>query len=170
MKKGIKREKPENRPNRTYKHFDDYLNTITLQEMPISEAGVEHLAHMLIDWSRDSKALIMNDFFDEFGVIPRKFYEWTKRAPLLKEAYEYALRRIGSNREYGALTRKFEPSMIRFKQHQYDPSWADADKYHANLKSNVFEGSGKEYIVIRESASSSLVPEKPKKDSALQSP
>lgn len=161
MKK--KSSKAQSRPKNMkkdagYTHFEDYICTQTFRQIPMSQAGLLHLANTLIEWSKKRDSYILYDFLDHYGVAPKTFYAWVKKSDCIKAAHEFAMRRIASNREIGALTKKLDVGPFKHVQHRYDDAWREADEYHSRLKAKETKETNAGYIVIRDMPASDLVP------------
>lgn len=147
-------------PAKKYEFVSDYFCTKTFRNHPMCQGGLERLAKRLRDWASKKDALIMNDFYDQEGVPPQTFYDWRHKSTVLQEAYAFALRRIGSNRERGALLRKLDATMVKHVQHKYDPLWKEADKYHSSLKKEHKNEHEKVIVYATVAAPSDLVKER----------
>ena len=156
------KQKPE--PANDTSKFWFYRHTYSWQERPINSAALERLADDLISWSQKKDSFRINDFYDDQGINPRDYYRFCGYCPKLQEAHEFALRRIASRREVGALTRKLDPNTVFRSLGYYDSidremmehRAALAAKYKANL-----EGSNEpKVIVIERMPSTDSVPEK----------
>lgn len=150
-KKSSKSEKP-------YSHWEDYICTKSFRQIPMSEAGLLHLAQTLNEWATKRDSYVLNDFIDHYGLSPKTFYSWVAKSPIMKSAHEFAMRRLASNREVGALTKKLEVGPFKHVQHRYDDAWREADEYHSRLKAQESKENDSGFIVIRDMPSSDLVP------------
>lgn len=151
-------KKKSSKPEKPYIHWEDYICTQTFRQIPMSEAGLQHLAETLVTWAKNKDSYILNDFIDHYGLSPQTFYSWIKKSPMMKSAHEFAMRRIASNREIGALTKKLEVGPFKHVQYRYDDAWREADEYHARLKAQEAKENNSGFIVIRDMPSSDLVP------------
>ena len=124
-KKPTKKFQPTN--TKKYVFLEEYKDLFTFKMKPVSEAFIEKLAEEYMAWAKKEDSLILSDFCDERHIEPRSFYNWCQKFDSMKEAHDYAKRRIASRRELGALNRKFSETMVIRRQHAYDPEW-DKDR------------------------------------------
>lgn len=100
--------------------YDDYYCIYSFTKKPISEAWVNILCEELRKWAdfdgdedKKNESLRINDFYDGKGILPKDYYRLVDKWPQLKATHEYALRKIGSRRERGAMHRRYEASTIK---------------------------------------------------------
>ena len=110
-----------------YVFLEEYKDLLTFRMKPVSEAFIERLSEEYMAWAKKEDSLILSDFCDERHIEPRSFYNWCQKFDSMRDAHDYAKRRIASRRELGALNRKFSETMVIRRQHAYDPEW-DKDK------------------------------------------
>lgn len=76
-----------------------YYNTLAHQLAPSNGQHKIRVAHAIVEWSNNLKEpATIEDFIDTQGIHPDTFYEWIKKCPELKEAHQYAKRRVANMR------------------------------------------------------------------------
>lgn len=114
----------------------------TIRKVPISDAALDRLAELMIEWATSS---ITNVVFQEFLVLQRVPYEqlstWMKRSEKLRKAKDFTLMVLGVNREKGAIFKQLDGNVVKQMQHRYDPEWKESEKHHARLKREESENT-----------------------------
>jgi len=106
----------------------------TIRKVPISNAALERLAELMVEWALSSTSNIV---FKEFLVLQRIQYkqlsDWMKRSEKLRRAKNFTLMVLGVNREKGALLKQIDGNMVKMTQHRYDPQWGESEERKAKL-------------------------------------
>lgn len=129
--------------------YEDYFNIHTFKMHPTTKNFIINQAIKLREWSLTDEALRITDFIDQQGYAPKMFYEWCKKNSLLQDAYEFALRRIGSRREGGAMTRRFAESTVHRTLGYYDAIWKQETRELAKLKEDHAQNETKVVVIER---------------------
>lgn len=127
----------------------EYFNVHTRQYHPATRKFVEVLCDKLKDWADTEDAFNLYDFTDAQGFNPDTFYDWCKKFPALEEVHQYALRRLGSKREYGAATRKYAESTIHKTLGHYSHVWKKEIEALAKLKDEHNQNETKIVVIER---------------------
>src|SRR5438270_779588 len=130
--------------------FGEYFNIHTFLKHPVTLSFIERQAQDLRAWAMSDDALLLYDFTDQVGYSPNQFYEWCDKYPVLREAHDFALRRIGARRERGALTRQFAESTIHRTLGHYHKIWKDETLEMYRMKDNIAQAENK-IIIDRKS-------------------
>lgn len=129
-----KKLSPENNSEVKPVFIGEYYNLHTRQMSPMTERFVEREAQKLMDWAMLEDSLRISDYTDSQGYAPQVYYSWVKKFPAIQLAHEFALRRIGSRREHGALTRKFNEKVVSWTLGQYDQVFKEEMMAIARMK------------------------------------
>jgi hypothetical protein len=150
-KKENKKPNHENPEITEYKptFLSEYYNVHTRQFHPCTLKFVEREAIKLKEWADQEDSLNIYDFTDNQGYNPDTFYDWCKKFPQLHEAHQYALRRIGSRREYGAMIRKFTEATVHRTLGYYHYIWKQETIALAKLKEETSQNETKVVIIER---------------------
>lgn len=105
--------------------YGEFFNLKTMQVHFETNTFIEQEAKKLKEWADLDTSLRLNDFIDERGYAPDVFRGWCVKYPLLELTRAYALRRIGSRRENGAMSRKFAESTVHRTLGHYDSVWRE---------------------------------------------
>lgn len=103
----------------------EYFNIHTFQKHPITETFFIREAKALKEWSELETSLRIADFYDWRGYSPEMYYEWVSKHHEMCSSHAYAMRRIGSRREVGAMSRKFAENTVHKTLGHYDPIWRE---------------------------------------------
>lgn len=115
--------------------LEEYRDCFTFQYMPVTQLFIERLSSDFVSWARDDKkATRLEDFMLLKGIHPATFYRWCDKYEILAEALETARALIASRRFHRAEEKKTSEKIFMFTQHQYDKKWADAERYHADMR------------------------------------
>lgn len=126
----------------------EYFNVHTMQKHPITKKFLEREAMRLKEWADLDSSLNIYDFTDAQGYNPKTFYEMCSKSVELEAANEYAVRRIGSRREFGAMTRRFAESTIHRTLGHYHDIWKKETVHLAKLKEEVSAQNETKVVVI----------------------
>lgn len=117
-----------------------YKDVRDLRLKPVTQRTIDGISENLLNWSRLSDSMHMDDFEYDYGYPISKIYEWKEKFPELAESLAIALKNLCRNRR-NAINRIDKESKFVYRdhrlahvQHIYDPQWAEANKYHAELK------------------------------------
>lgn len=96
---------------------------------------LKDLATKLREWAVKDSSLRMDDFLDEENVPVSTYYNWKEECEELKEASDFALRRLASRRERLALYKTVDREIFLRTQHMYDKKWdKEVNQYYSKLK------------------------------------
>ncbi len=126
----------------------DYFNIHTFQRHPITPTFFSYQAKLLKEWADQDDSLRISDFYDKQGYGPEFYYYWVDKDHDFKAANSYALRRIGSRREGGAMTRKFSENTIHKTLGYYDPIWREEMRLMNEMRLAVAEKAESKVVVI----------------------
>ncbi len=126
----------------------DYINVHTFQKHIITESFIEAQAAKLRDWADLDDSLLIQDYTDGQGYRMRLFYEWIKKYPVIEIAHEYALSRIGSRREKGAMTRKYAEASTHRTLGHYQDIWRAETRELARMRDEVAAANETKVVVI----------------------
>lgn len=139
----------EGAKNRT--DWEEYYNTIAFQMAPANDEVRKRLAITLVEWSRKlTQALDIDDFCDDAGVNPSTYYEWIKKSPELKEAHEYAKRRLASIRLRKSQEGEWNWAACRWALPFYGEKYLEHEKTLESVKAKAETQGGANVIRIVE--------------------
>lgn len=121
--------------------LEDYLDLHTMRIKPVSSMFIERLAIEVMSWSTNDDAIVFRDFIDNKHIPEDAYYRWVRTYPELKAAHTLAKGRIGSRREKGAITRKFDGSSVIGSMAMYDQEWKDLLAWKSSLKDQSTSGN-----------------------------
>lgn len=139
--------------------IDEYYNVHTRQYHPATVKFVESQCIKLKEWADQEDSLNLYDFIDNQGYNPATFYKWCDKFPQLHETHQYAIRRLGSRREMGALTRKFDASTVHRTLGYYHYIWRQETAALAKLKEESSQNETKVVVIERYPEVPSKTPE-----------
>jgi len=117
--------------------IEEYRDCFGWKMIPVTQLFLEKFSADLVNWARlDDNAYRVTQFLGDKGVPRDTFYDWCKKHPIMEAARKQAMMFLADRREIGALKKQLDPKMVMFTQHLYDPEWKQADKYHADLKTD----------------------------------
>ena len=129
--------------------FEDYFDFLSWKQTPISLAGIEKKAEMLVDWAtNDEDALLMAQWYNAQGICGTTIKRWKERCSNFGHACNLAKRIIGARRELGGLKRKFDSAMVRSTMPHYSKIWHDLVEWEQSIKKPVQEKSETKVVVI----------------------
>lgn len=126
----------------------EYFNIHTFQKHPITSKFILQEAMRLKEWSELDTSLKIADFYDMRGYDPKQFYRWVAEYDEMSLANEYALRRLGSRREIGAMTRKFAETTIHRVHGHYDQIWREEMDKANQARLAVAEKSESKLVIM----------------------
>ena len=125
----------------------------TLEEKEVKNRTVE--AHY--DWSkmaqllRNSTCRSIERFYLSMGIPKQTYYDAVKRDPIMREAHDFALERIGCDREEYCWDQKLSSnSIIGLSLPQFLNRWKDDTEWRAKLK-QLEEEKNQNITVVMES-------------------
>jgi len=119
-------------------------------------AELEYIAELLMEWIDKEDALTAEEFYLSKNIYPGVFHQWLKRCPILNEAWEICVERIGERRERKALKGELNASLVLATHALYNKkyrAWKREERKHAE------EGSKQTIVVVRDK-----MPETPEVD------
>jgi hypothetical protein len=128
--------------------IEEYYNVHTRQYHPATVKFVELQCVKLKEWADQEDSLNIHDFIDSQGYNPATFYKWCDKFPQLHETHQYAIRRLGSRREMGALTRKFDASTVHRTLGYYHYIWRQETIALAKLKEESAAQNETKVVII----------------------
>lgn len=135
--------------------LEEYFNIHTMQNHPATNTFMQRQALMLKEWSLKEDSLRISDFYDERGYNSQTFYRWCNKYPEMQQSLEFAKRRIGARREQGALTRKFDSSLVQRTLGYYDYVFAQEQEKAVQTKLAYAQAAESKVVVIERFPSSS---------------
>lgn len=101
--------------------WGEYHNFFSGMMHPVTTTWIENEAKRIMEWSMRDDALRLYDYTDMQGYTPDT-YDWlVGRHPKIKEAHDFAMRRIASRRETGAMNKIYSDKVIAWTQAHYCP-------------------------------------------------
>lgn len=126
----------------------EYLNIHTFQKHIITQSFIESEAKKLRDWANLDDSLLIQDFADKQGYRRQLFYEWVEKYPVFSIAHEYALSRLGSRREIGAMTRRFAEATTHRTLSHYQDVWRNETIALSKLKDDNAAQNEQRVVII----------------------
>jgi hypothetical protein len=126
----------------------EYLNIHTFQKHIITQSFIESEAKKLRDWANLEDSLLIQDFADKQGYRRTLFYEWVEKYPTFAIAHEYALSRLGSRREIGAMTRRFAEATTHRTLSHYQDIWKNETIALSKLKEDNSVQNEQRVVII----------------------
>lgn len=133
----------------------EYFNIHTFKKHPITNNFILQEAKALKTWADQEDSLRISDFYDRQGYSPEMYHYWIDKFPEMSHANQYALRRIGSRRENGAMQRKFAESTIHKVQGYYDQIWRNEVRLANEARLAIADKVESRVVVIERFPSSS---------------
>lgn len=139
-------------------YYGEYYSVHSRQYHATTRRFIEIESQRLVDWANQDDSLIIQDFYNKGGYSTGQFYDWCEKFPEFKQAHEYAMSMLGSRRELGAMTRKYDAGTIHRTLGAYSKIWRDQTRELAKLKE---DNAGETKVIIIENleATSSRTPE-----------
>lgn len=142
-----KKVSPKKTPDVKPIFIGEYYNLYTRQMSPMTERFVEREAQKIMEWAMLEDSLRICDYTDAQGYAPQVYYTWIKKFPAMQLAHEFALRRIGSRREHGALTRKFNEKVVSWTLGHYDQIFKEEMMAIARMKEDLNKSADVKVLV-----------------------
>lgn len=146
-------------PIRTFKQ-EYYLDLFSFKMHPVSNDYLIKFALEWVNWvCNNEDVLTVNEYFICKGVHARTVWNWKQRCAELKEAHAFVLQVLGTRREKGALTRKYDSNMVRLTMSLYDSKWKELEEWQAQLRTKETQAiNGIRVVEIERFPNSDLVP------------
>lgn len=151
-----------NKPKVVY--LDEWVNFNTFERSVQTNLSLERLAKELVDWFKSNPdAIKISQFLEEKGIHQQSWQRWCNLYPVLNEAKEWVKMVIGTRREVGIMTRKYEPGFTAVTMYNYCNEFTEASRMKASIvnRDGGLEG-GQKIVVIERFPDSPLVPVKKK--------
>lgn len=117
--------------------LEEYLDMYLLQKKPVTDTFLEMLASTYIKWVKEeTKCLLFTEFLQYQGIRREDFYRWLLRSEKLRQAHDFVIMVLCNRREVGAITRKYDSSMITKMHGFYSDIWVTETTRIAALTSN----------------------------------
>ena len=156
-----KKETPKSNPsteivqNAVYRpktiQLDTFTNYKTMLQEPLTTNGLERLCRDLTAWAiGDENALKITQFVEGRGINQGTWTRWVSKYEMLAEANDFAMMCIGTRREIGLITRKFDSQSTTVSMLLYDPQWREIFALKAKLMSQEGLHSGQRDSSVRE--------------------
>lgn len=129
--------------------YGEHYSVHTKQYHPTTKRFIELEADRLVQWADQEDSLMIQDFWLRAGYSDYSFYNWVDKFPEFKHAHEYAMARLGSRRELGAMTRKFDPSTIHRTLGAYNKIWKQETVALAKMKEDAAANETKVLVIER---------------------
>jgi len=154
------------------KWLEDYTDMFSFNKKMMTQTGLEKFCADLMKWViSDDDALRLDQFYAPKGISKDTFEGWCKRYDIASQTKKAALNILGSRRDIGALTRKYDAGHAARMMGYYDSDWVAEERRKIDDKVRVEEAKssdGPKFVVIKDFESSDLVPEK--KDKTVKTP
>ena len=128
--------------------LEEYYSVHTRQYHPLTKKFIERESERLVNWANQEESLVIQDFWDASGYSRKNFYRWIQQFPEFESAHEYAMSRIGSRRELGAINRKYAESTIHRTLGAYNHIWKEQTRELAKLKEEIAPQNQAQIVVI----------------------
>ena len=126
----------------------EYFNIHTFKKHIITASFIESEARKLIEWANLDDSLLMQDFASRQGYRCNLYYEWVEKYEVFREAHAYALSRVGSRREIGAMTRKYAESTVQRTLGAYNAIWAAETYKLSKMKEEIAQAAEQKVVII----------------------
>lgn len=141
--------------------WEEYFNTKAFAMAPANDEFKKRLAITLIEWaSKVTSALDIEDFTDSVGVPPTNYERWIKSSPELKEAHEFAKRRLAGIRLQKSQEGEWNWAACRWALPFYGDKYLEHEKQLASLKEPEKAQGGTTYVIMDKIPGSDIVPER----------
>ena len=133
--------KPISTPNVKQLCYGEYYNIFSGMMHPITISWVKKEADQLMAWSTLDTSLRIYDYTDLQGYTPKTYAQLINAHPEIREANDFAIRRIASRRELGGLNRTYDSKVLSWTQGHYDPIFREQQRELAAMKDEQLRGS-----------------------------
>ncbi len=104
--------------------LEEYLDMYLLQKKPVTDTFLDMLASTYVKWVKEeTKCLLFTEFLQYQGIRREDFYRWLLRSEKLRAAHDFVIMVLCNRREVGAITRKYDSSMITKMHGFYSDIW-----------------------------------------------
>lgn len=118
---------PKSRKRWNGEYFDQKLKAYR----PYTE---EELVDLLRDLGDNEDSYHMEDFYDQLHMSPDTYHSLLRRIPGMKDAHDYAKRRIGVRRDRGALFRKMDAGHVQKTLSHYWTVYKEMEESRSDLR------------------------------------
>jgi hypothetical protein len=151
--KNLNHKKIEGKENKNHKgefvYYGEHYSVHTRQYHATTKKFIEIESQRMIDWANLEDSLLIQDFYNKGGYSMRQFYDWCDKFPEFKEAHEYAMSMLGSRRELGALTRRFDAGTVHRTLGAYSKIWREQTRELAQMKEDAASHEAKVIVIER---------------------
>lgn len=105
----------------TRKKIKNFASSTMLAQIPTSEYDYRILADELIQWAELDNSLIFDEFALLKKITPMHFHELPEKSEYFAQAYNYAMRMVGTRRERLAQEGFLNHHMVMATMPLYDP-------------------------------------------------
>ncbi len=98
-------------------------NNVTSNKLPETDADILSTAQNLVAWAQHESSINIEDFALGQMIAPSKFVKLCDTNDVLNQAYEIALRKIGSRRKKLALNGDINHQIVLAEMPMYDPAF-----------------------------------------------
>lgn len=145
--KTVEEEYYKNMFSFTTKITDEYLNKLALEWVELA--------------MKDTEMLCLEEFHIAKGIYWTTLSRWMKRCVELQQAHDHVMSILGCRREKGALTKKYDSSVVLKSMAMYNIKWKEIEEWRATMSAKVAAaGGGIQVVEIERFADSPLVPHK----------
>lgn len=139
---------------------EEYFDLFTLRVKPVSDAFIEKVAEGLIKWADLKSSFRISDFYMDRGMDNDDFYRWIKRNKNMKRAHKYAMSRIGSRREKGAMFNELNVTMVTKTLGHYCEIYEKEEQKRSDQRQKENVDNQKTVVVIEKVPNCDKVPPK----------
>lgn len=160
--------KTTNNSNKKDKHTkkvtvwdEEYFDIFTFKVKPVSDHFLEKVAEGMRKWADLESSFRISDFHLDRGISKRDFYRWVKRDKNMETAHEYAMARIASRREKGALFNELNTSMVIKTLGHYCEIYSNEEQKRSDQRQKETSETQPITVIMKEIPSLDRTPEKP---------
>lgn len=121
---------------------------------------IEFFAKELLEFAQDEEVIKVVEFPLSRNLLPKTYYDWLDRYPVLADAHAQATAIIGSRREKFALKGKYDRSIVLKTMAMYDPEYKKNLEWEAKLRNREEDKNVQKIIVLERYPESEKVPSK----------
>ncbi len=141
---------------------EEYFDLFTFKVKPVSDAFLEKVAEGLWKWADLESSFRISDFHLDRGISKKDFYRWIGRDKKMKFAHEYAMARIASRREKGALFNELNVTMVTKTLGHYCEVYSQEEQKRSDQRQKENLDAQKTIVVIDKAPNCDKVPVKKK--------